>query len=403
MQVVDRAAVAHLALLSSADETSPLHTRSKRRPHTVGTTSTKTSKTMRISRFQQSRERALEASMMSSTSEFDRPMSSPLSFSQPQLKQPMKQMSKMDRRLTEICAKWEKTEAIRIRDARLIKDRAERHKENREDRFKRLLEEVTCRGDVAFESVMLLRAYEARQEERLRELHAEWDQNVFQPIARHAFKELNRPERGRAQTMAGRKSVDFELPGEKCRIIVDVVKDPCRRPLFDDAKEKQLQKAADELLGRSQSAPSLYTQHNLGYLNKKGSPCMIPKAVSRQTLEPVNWSQGAFQGTMYGTLAQAFESAPHSRRIVRGGPDVFVPDESDGVPVAGTRISRIWGPHDKGVLRGMSGSLGESYDYKTPDGSSSAAPVQDHYTFERGSRVTDLEFPAGKRTFPEFH
>ena len=43
---------------------------------------------------------------------------------------------------------------------------------------------------------------------------------------------------------------------------------------------------------------------------------------------------------------------------------------------------------------------GESQQYKLDAGESCGAPCQNHYDFSTGQKVTDNEFPLGKRVFP---
>ena len=77
----------------------------------------------------------------------------------------------------------------------------------------------------------------------------------------------------------------------------------------------------------------------------------------------------------------------------------------DGVATAGKRTVRV-GPRavahsDPGLLDGHDrGSRGEAAQHWTRQGASSGAPAQDHYTYEVGARVTDMEFPLGKKLFP---
>jgi len=87
----------------------------------------------------------------------------------------------------------------------------------------------------------------------------------------------------------------------------------------------------------------------------------------------------------------------------RGGAGVFIPDETDGVLAAGTRVSRETGYGDKGILRGSCAYDGECSTHKTSWGCSSGAPGQDHFTFDATTRIVNLEFPLGKRMDLNFH
>merc|ERR1719263_439633 len=130
---------------------------------------------------------------------------------------------------------------------------------------------------------------------------------------------------------------------------------------------------------------------------------VIPGARSRPTLEPSLWSQEHLQGTLFGHFAQIAEQGAEFKRSRRGGTDIHIPDENDGVEAVGKRNTRAFGRNDLGILKGDTAAQGESSTKKTAWGAASGAPTQDHYTYETGTRVTDIEFPLGKRMFPEFH
>ena len=80
----------------------------------------------------------------------------------------------------------------------------------------------------------------------------------------------------------------------------------------------------------------------------------------------------------------------------------------DGVYASGKRVY----PNRSGKIRNDLGILemehsictrGESIKYKSALGAGNGAPMQDHYTYERGEKVTDNEFPLGKMIFPWKH
>mmetsp|Transcript_35177 Transcript_35177/g.64235 ORF Transcript_35177/g.64235 Transcript_35177/m.64235 type:complete len:103 (+) Transcript_35177:3-311(+) len=92
---------------------------------------------------------------------------------------------------------------------------------------------------------------------------------------------------------------------------------------------------------------------------------------------------------------------PGFKRMLRGGDGVHAPSEMDGVEAAGKRTTRANGHRDLGILKGNVAAHGEASLSKTMLGASSGAILQDHYQFETGTKVLDMEFPLGKRTFPE--
>lgn len=305
-----------------------------------------------------------------------------------------------ERRRRELMSKWEKTQALRERDQKDMKERCERRRDDRDDRFKRLDEEVSGRGGLAYQTAMALRDRENRDWQRRCDLHADWEEKIYCPMATTAFEHLNQPNRAVQQLMGGSKSVSFTMPGDKVTLVHKVHECPLRKPLVDLANENAFHVTATQVLGRSASAPSMpgAPRHMFG---KRES--VIASATSRPVLEPEDWSQTRIQGTLFGHFAQKAEEGEGFCRSLRGGSGVHLPDESDGIFAAGTRVHREFGRHDKGILRGTSGSQGESSLYKAVHGSSCGAPAQDHYTFGRGTAITAIEFPKGKKMDLNFH
>jgi len=300
-----------------------------------------------------------------------------------------------ERRYQEMLHKKEKADAIRSRDQKAIMERIELAKDLREARFKRLLTSMTGEGTLAYETAVDLRERTERENARRRELYQEWDEKIFQPMASQADRYLNPPDRRLEQALSGTKSVAWNLPGEGFKLIHKARECPARRPVVERARENAFHHAAEKVLGRSQSAPSLRGTSGLA-----GADEVSLKARSKETLDPTVWGQTQLQGTLYGHFAQKSEHGPGFRACTRLGPGVHLPDESDGIPAAGTRFSRTSGYGDKGILVGSRASRGESSEWKTPHGRSSAAPAQDHFAFETGRQAADLEFPLGKRMPP---
>lgn len=346
----------------------------------------------------------------------------------------------VDRRKAELQAKWQKGQVVRERDEKAAREKVEREKELRDARFRRLLHTVTGnRGPVprdmerramspeqtgtswhtasahtaqepshgealglaALEVALSIRDMEEHNESRRRELHLVRDQRVFQPMQRQIYAMLNPPDRLVQQRTSGQKTVGFSLPNQAPQVKANVVGDPARQPVVEQAMENAFHKTATAVLN-SPLPGGLFRSMSSPNLRSTGTP-IVPRAMSRAVLEPTMWGQTQIQGTLYGHLAQVCEAGVGFRRDKKGGDDVFVPDESDGIQAAGTRISRERGYGDKGILRGGLATNGQSSECKTYWGTGSAAPCQDHYTFETGSRITDIEFPHGKKVFREFH
>jgi len=301
-------------------------------------------------------------------------------------------LTPQERKIAEIQSKLSKIEATRAKDQKDMLEVVEKRHERREDRFKRLLQNVTGRDNLAYRTAMALRERQAHEDKRKRELHAAWDEQVYQPIATQAYEHMNPPNRAVKQMLHGSKSVDFILPGDKKKLMANVDGDPNRKPVIEMAKENAFHQAASAVLGQSQSAPDLHMMAGR----------VVPRARSRPSLEPTHWHQVALQGTMFGHFAQIAEHGAGFKRSLRGGTNVHIPDESDGVPAVGKRNTRAFGINDLGILKGDTAARGESSTHKQEWGAASGAPIQDHYTYETGTRVTDIEFPLGKRMFPEF-
>lgn len=306
-------------------------------------------------------------------------------------------LSPEERKRMEIGSKWEKTDMQRQRDYKGMQERAEQRRDMRDARYERLLESVMGKDSLASKTAMALREGINRDRQRRRELHEAWDTKVHQPLAKQADDHLNPPNRRLQQLLTGSKTVAIRVPQDKERpkLMANTRDDPARKPVIDMAMERAFHTAAEAVLRGSHSAPDLR--------GRAGTHALVERAMSRPTLEPTEWGQVAVQGTMFGHFARVAEQGTGFKRTKKGGPDVHVPSESDGVPVAGTRVSRAHGYNDTGILRGDFASRGQASQFKTEHGTSTGAPVQDHYHFHAGREVTDVEFPQGKRIFPEFH
>lgn len=302
--------------------------------------------------------------------------------------------SQEERKRSEIVAKNEKLQAVRDRDRKKVQERIEREKDMREVRFKRLLENISGQDNLAYRTAMDLRDRDERERMRRQEQHDQWSEKVHQPIQQQAYDYLNPPDRAAHQQAAGKKHVSWSIPGRQFRLSTNVHDDPNRRPQVDHHREHSFHQTAGMMLGHSQSAPT-FQSHGATIAG------FIPKSLSRPVLEPTEWGQVQLQGTLFGLSAQLAEHGAGFRRTRRGGSDAHLHDPSDNVYPAGTRYSRADGHGDFGILRGDKAASGESAALRTYHGASSGAPAQDHFTYETGHRVTDVEFPLGKRSIPQ--
>lgn len=307
------------------------------------------------------------------------------------------------RRRVEMQMKFNKVEIARQADQKFIRERAEKAKTMREDRFKRLVDAVCDHGGLSMECAESLAGFEKRYQQRRWDLYSQWDENVAHSLAKQAFDTLNPTDRSMQQKISGSRHISWKLPNEKPQLKLNVNKDPIRRQLLETEYEKAFDEVAEAVLGRPRSTMSI-SKRSIFMDDPRCAPGA--RALSRPVLEPTDWGQQQLQGTLFGRFAQVCEEGPDFIRARRGGPNVFIPDESDEIPVAGTRRSREFGYHgyhDMGILKGNKCSRGECSEYKTHEGMSSGAPAQDHYTFQNSKEITDLEFPLGKKVFPEFH
>lgn len=309
-------------------------------------------------------------------------------------------LSPQERRRLEIQRKQAKVEDLRARDQKVIQEAVEFKKDLREQRFLRLLDNLTQKG-VAFQTAMELQEFDANEVNRRMGLLHEWEQQCWTPIAQQAFHKMNPPTY--SKQFKGSRKVAFQLPNDVFRFKVDSKKDPTLRCLLQHAEEEAFDKYVTATLGRSQSVPAHKQVLRLMQAQETPAVGFLPRAVTRPVLEPELWSSTQIEGTMFGRFATATAWGAEGRRLRRGGADVFIPDESDGVPPAGTRMSRTLGPYDKGILQGDCGFLGESSAFKTRSGAGPVAPCQDHFDFDVSQEATNLEFPQGKKLFPEFH
>eukprot|EP00931_Biecheleriopsis_adriatica_P024997 TRINITY_DN15453_c0_g1_i2.p1 TRINITY_DN15453_c0_g1~~TRINITY_DN15453_c0_g1_i2.p1 ORF type:complete len:479 (+),score=95.91 TRINITY_DN15453_c0_g1_i2:62-1438(+) len=326
----------------------------------------------------------------------------------------------------EVRRKHERLEAQRREDQQRIAAKVERRKDMRDSRSQRLLAATTGSWGVDYETSVQLNHWLGREDQRRRELHQEREKEVFQPIDNRIFTLMHwEQDRNEQQASTGQKKVAF--PDTAARAAGrDVTpwkleeRDPVHRPQLQHAEEEAFHREAEAIIqGRSWMFAPGMGQEQCGH-------AMPAKAMSKPVLEPSEWEPIRLQGTLCGNSERLFDNPARgtwspgdpigmgATVLKRGGAGKFLPDEADGIPTAGKRTVRA-GPrsmahHDTGLLTvhdSFGGSrvpavLGEAARFRTSVGASSAAPMQDHYTYERGADITDLEFPLGKRIFTGF-
>jgi hypothetical protein len=334
-------------------------------------------------------------------------------------------------------------EESRKEDQKLIRERIDKHKQMREQRFERMTENIFSNEKLVMEVAGTLRAKESDDFRRKSGLYNDWSGDVYQPISDQLHDHLNPFNRSLRQSLRGTKSVDFKST-KGFQATCPLLKDPLKRNLRDFHEEEFFHRTARTVLHKDRhshsmpdlqrTVPSLSNTWSHGstnqvmrssssatnitarpsesspfYQSKSTSSLFSPNQVqlrpgrSKPTLEPVLWGQMKLQDTMFGHFAQICEEGPGFKCLIRSGNNVFIPDETDGITAAGKVHTRLGGFNDVGILKGTECSRGESIRYKMPSGASNAAPTQDHYTYDTSTYATNLEFPPGKKVYPHMH
>lgn len=321
-----------------------------------------------------------------------------------------------------------KMQDARAKDQRLIKEKVERDKEFRERRFERLLRSVTgedmyIRSDVT----ELLRINDAERRKKSADAYQEWNSRVYDPIQRQLDRILNPVNRALVQSLSGVKNVDFTLPEVDPIIRSNNFRNnPTYSQLNQYHQELSFRRKMDQLQSisasvscpskrrRAQSVDLDQLKDNIDYdsfdVNELSAhvtnllteeTCRDPRiARSKPVLEPEQWSQLKLQATPYGHFAQVCAEGPGAKTSVKMGN--HAPPEFDGIQAAGKRKTR-WLRNDLGILKGEIANRGETIQFKHNLGGSSGAPGQDHFTYVQTQKVTDAEFPLGKRMYAHKH
>lgn len=317
-----------------------------------------------------------------------------------------------------------KMSETRKEDQKNIRERAERLKQFREQRYERLLEEVLSQDDLKCNVSNMLRNHSQEEYKKQAKMYGEWNEKIYGRLQDQTNQHLNPPERGLQQRLWGSKSVDFRLPNWEFRPRVSEAVDPAKRQLYKSGQEEAFRRSAEHIILTSGRTPGKMDQSpgGLGLLPLPGvmpspkeqsfDPNLLVeeeqnpdlRARSRPVLDPNEWGQIRFQATTYGFFAQAAEAdvIGMRKKQLKMGNGVFVPSEKDGVSTAGKRRTRFE-RNNFGVLQGEFAQRGESIQFKQNMGGGSGAPVQDHFLYETGTKVTDTEFPLGKKIFKHMH
>lgn len=280
----------------------------------------------------------------------------------------------------DVMLKHKKFETTRERDQKYIRLMVEVKEDQRQARMTRLVENLTAGNarNPDYQASLQLTEFLANREATVSKHYLDWDKNVFGPVAKKAFFHMNRHKI--------KPMTSFNLDAPSIKLYVDTTKDPAKRQLVQNASEKSFQTEADLAITGSQPQPSF--------------PLDMLHSQSRPVLEPDLWGQ--YGSSVFGRFTELLDPRSTKAALRRSGRNVHLPPdaETDGCgEVAGTRHSRLFGYNDKGILQSAR-DRGEAQIYKNDVGASSGAPAQDHFTYERGPEIVNLDFPPSKRVFP---
>jgi len=293
-------------------------------------------------------------------------------------------------------------------DQKHLREKAERLKLVREQRFERLLEDLLSQDELKCNVSSMIRHQSMSEFKKHANMYGEWNDKIFGNLQGQVGRHLNPPDRSLKASFQGSKSVDFQLPGQEFRGKVSLKADPAKQQLNKRAEEESFRRTAENVFRASRVHTNPFTRSSVGFdplaLDPEPELDPDPRAMSRPVLDPVEWSQVRLQDTPYGFFAQATEASASGimKKQLKQGPGVFIPSEKDGVPASGKRRTRFE-RNNLGVLQGEFAQRGETIQFKQKAGGGSGAPAQDHYLFEKGVRVTDYEFPLGKKIFKHMH
>jgi len=296
-------------------------------------------------------------------------------------------------KLKENSVKHERMLAQRDRDDADVKERAVRSQQIRERKFKEMMEDIRSNDSIRVEAAHIIHQQEMEQQKKRQHMWAEWDREVSQRIELQLQKYMTRkdpPQRGPIMYREELHKTD----------------DPVKRCLMDQKAEDNFRRLADNIIqgGRAMSEGKESLQEMLSQRRLIEAE-VNNRATTRPVLPVEQWGQQELFAGPYGYFAQRCERVDrgepfHSNK--RMGADRHRPDENDGVEAAGKKKEKTR-THAKynqmGLLVGDHCQVGEAYRHKQPHGGGSAAPLQDHYVYEKGNDVVENEFPVGKRCF----
>jgi len=264
-----------------------------------------------------------------------------------------------------------------------INERRLRSVQRRDSKFEMLMAGIASGAGFKAEVGDAIRRHEMQLQSRQQELYEQWDCEVAQRVEHQLVKRMSK-----------------ELPklAEGFREHLQRHDDPLKSAVHSLDKESKFHQSAELVLNCPSTAREDIRRR------EALSEQMANRDTSRPVLPIEKWDQRQLYASPIGSFLQACnaqdEGAPGFFSTRRMGADAHRIDESDGMPVAGKTKHR----HERNLLGMLDGNVakeGESARFKTERGAGSGAPGQDHYHFERGDAIVEVEFPLGKRCFPE--
>lgn len=297
-----------------------------------------------------------------------------------------------EQRRKEHQGRFQKLQAQRERDDAVIKEKAGRSSQIREQKFQEMMDDVRSNDGIRVEVAHIIQQYEMEQDKKRHQMWSEFDRDVSQRIELQLQKFMTRKDPTPAQKLMQREEL---LASD----------DPTKRCLREQKAEAHFRRIADTVIqsGPLSGRASLKKQQ---YLREHVEDALKSRASTRPVLPVDQWGQQELFSGPYGHFAQRCERADNGEPFhpsKRMGADRHMPDEVDGVQAAGKKRvkSRIETQYNHpGMLAGDHAKEGEAVRHKRQDGAGSGAPLQDHYFYDRGNDVVESEFPVGKRCFP---
>eukprot|EP00927_Polykrikos_kofoidii_P011194 TRINITY_DN14728_c1_g1_i1.p1 TRINITY_DN14728_c1_g1~~TRINITY_DN14728_c1_g1_i1.p1 ORF type:complete len:401 (-),score=80.00 TRINITY_DN14728_c1_g1_i1:55-1167(-) len=290
------------------------------------------------------------------------------------------------RKRNEHVAKHGKLQDGRQQDDKNIQEKIARSVQEREKRFEGMLERIRQDQQVRIAAAKHIHNFELEEEKRRADLYQKWDNEVYQRVDANLNRFLT--DSVPAPSEDGWRE---ELRHDDC---------PMKHEMRQQAKEEKFHRIANAIINTGTSQVSM--QEDIRQ-REKVEGLIRERGKSRPVLPPELWAQQHQYASPNGHFAQACERDSqglgfHTSR--RMGPNAHLPDERDGIPMAGKTKVRFE-RNCLGMLAGDLATRGEAARYKQEHGASSGAPCQDHYDYAVGNAIVDAEFPVGKRYYPK--